>query len=283
MDVAVKNGALEEVSSKNTAKKRGLSGSTLKIIAMVTMLIDHVGAAVLARMIMQFWQLPEIVRFPGLWEMFPWLADPDMLIIVYTISRWIGRIAFPIYCFLLVEGFMHTKSRWKYALRLGIFALLSEIPFDLAFQSRIFGFEFQNVFFTLLIGLLTMVCCEWLQQRKWTGNEVFNKVIGIICFLAVCSAGAVLAEFLRTDYGARGVFAIMVLYLFRRTRPAQLVAGAVSFYWELPALLAFVPLAFYNNQKGLNLKYVFYVFYPLHLLMLYFLCNLLGIGAISAI
>lgn len=283
MDVIVAESGTQEESSMKETTKRGLSGSTLKIIAMITMFIDHIGAAVLARMILQFWQLPEIVRFPGLWEMFPWLADPDKLVVVYTISRFIGRIAFPIYCFLLVEGFLHTKSRWKYALRLGIFALLSEIPFDLAFQSQTFGFKYQNVFFTLLIGLLTMMCCEWFQKRKWTSSVVLNKIIGIVCFLVVCSAGAVLAEFLRTDYGARGVFCIMVLYLFRYTRPAQLVAGAVSFYWELPAPLAFLPLAFYNNQKGLNLKYVFYVFYPLHLLLLYFLCILLGIGAISAI
>ena len=108
--------------------KKGLTGSTLKIIAMIAMLIDHIGAAVLVR----------VIRSTG-----------DMSLYEgYTILRKIGRIAFPIFCFLLVEGFIHSSDKKKYALRLGIFALLSEVPFDLAFQSKVVGFEYQNVFFT---------------------------------------------------------------------------------------------------------------------------------------
>ena len=136
-------------------KKKGISGSTLKMIAIVTMLIDHIGAAVLARLLM----------VNGLGELdqtntdaiMQWLSANGALYGTYTVMRMIGRVAFPIFCFLLVEGFLHTHDVKKYAMRLGLFALLSEIPFDLAFSSKILEFNYQNVFFTLFIGLLTMI------------------------------------------------------------------------------------------------------------------------------
>lgn len=107
-------------------KKKGISGSTLKMIAIVTMLIDHIGAAVLARLLM----------VNGLGELdqtntdaiMQWLSANGALYWMYTVMRMIGRVAFPIFCFLLVEGFLHTHDVKKYAMRLGLFALLSEIP-----------------------------------------------------------------------------------------------------------------------------------------------------------
>ena len=124
-------------------KKKGISGSTLKMIAIVTMLIDHIGAAVLARLLM----------VNGLGELdqtntdaiMQWLSANGALYGTYTVMRMIGRVAFPIFCFLLVEGFLHTHDVKKYAMRLGLFALLSEIPFDLAFSSKILEFNYQNV------------------------------------------------------------------------------------------------------------------------------------------
>ena len=124
-------------------KKKGISGSTLKMIAIVTMLIDHIGAAVLARLLM----------VNGLGELdqtntdaiMQWLSANGALYWMYTVMRMIGRVAFPIFCFLLVEGFLHTHDVKKYAMRLGLFALLSEIPFDLAFSSKILEFNYQNV------------------------------------------------------------------------------------------------------------------------------------------
>lgn len=114
--------------------KKGISGSTLKMIAIVTMLIDHIGAAVLARLLM----------VNGLGELdqtntdaiMQWLSANGALYWMYTVMRMIGRVAFPIFCFLLVEGFLHTHDVKKYAMRLGLFALLSEIPFDLAFSMQ---------------------------------------------------------------------------------------------------------------------------------------------------
>ena len=117
-------------------KQQGISGYWLKVIAVVSMLIDHTSAVIL--------------------EQIPGLENPAFLM------RIIGRLAFPIYCFLLVEGFMHTRDREKYALRLGCFAAVSEIPFDLAFNGKVLEVGYQNVFFTLLLGLLTMMAYDCL-------------------------------------------------------------------------------------------------------------------------
>ena len=101
----------------------GLSSFALKCIALITMIIDHVGA----------------------------ILYPEARVL-----RIIGRIAFPIYAFLVAEGFYHTKNVKKYMLRLLLFALVSEIPFDLALTGQILEFGHQNVFFTLFAGLLLM-------------------------------------------------------------------------------------------------------------------------------
>ena len=137
-----------------TKEKRGISGSTLKLIAIITMLIDHTAATILDRTL--------IAR--GLGNLSGDVqATQDFLVqngTLYGIDmarRLIGRLAFPIFCFLLIEGFLHTRNVWKYAIRLGVFALISEIPFDLAFHAKFFYFQYQNVFFTLLIGVLVMI------------------------------------------------------------------------------------------------------------------------------
>lgn len=239
---------------------RGLSGSTLKCIALITMFIDHIGAAVLARLL--------IVG-----------NGSEFLYQTYFAMRTIGRIAFPIFCFLLVEGFEHTKDRKKYALRLLVFALISEIPFDLAFSGKMIDFSYQNVFFTLFIGLVTMMAFHKIEEKaEW------NPILRGAMLAAILFAGMGIAYLLRTDYDAKGVMCIMALYVFRKMRGPQILAGCIAFcWWELPALVAFIPIAFYNGKRGWNMKYIFYVFYPLHLLVLYFVCMWLGIAGIAAV
>ena len=162
-------------------ERKGLSGSALKIIAIVTMLIDHIAATVIIR----------ILKFGGY---------NDGLYQLYRVMRNIGRIAFPIFCFLLVEGFMHTRDREKYALRLGCFAAVSEIPFDLAFNGKVLEVGYQNVFFTLLLGLLTMMAYDVvMNQSRWSVWK--RTALSTIAILA----GMFAAEFLSTDYGALGV------------------------------------------------------------------------------
>ncbi len=236
---------------------KGLSGSTLKIIAMVTMLIDHIGAAVLARMV--------IAGNVGLYD-------------VYHVLRLIGRVAFPIFCFLLVEGFCYTRDAKKYAIRLCLFALLSEVPFDLAFASKVLEFEYQNVFFTLAIGLLTIMA-----YKKVEDSAIDNPMTKWFLQLAVAVAGGLTAELLRTDYGMLGVVVIVAFYALRSNRFFQIVAGCILFMENMTAWLAFVPVWFYNGTRGLRVKWLFYVFYPAHLLILYGICHAMGLGDIPVI
>jgi len=246
-----------------------ISGSTLKLIALVSMLIDHTAAVLFPSLMMDHG-----VYYPGFSMEYAMAAVQESpagwLYVFYQIMRRIlGRLAFPIYCFLLVEGFERTRSRAKYAFRLFLFALISEIPFDLAFSGRTVYTHYQNVFFTLLLGFLMMWAMKELEARvsrrglRWAG-------IGIL-FLAL----SFLAEAIYCDYGAYGIIAIALLYLFRKNRKEQIIAGMVAFLWEVTAPLSFIFVAFYNGERGLKLKYIFYLFYPLHLLVLYFLLRLI--------
>lgn len=238
-------------------KEKGITGSTLKIIAIVTMLIDHIGAAIVERMLMS-----------GKYGLIQ-ISNP--VYVTDMILRGIGRIAFPIFCFLLVEGFLHTANVWKYALRLFLFAMISEIPFDLAFLGKVIYPGCQNVFFTLLIGLLVMIAFS-LTDEKWN-----KKVLKVTAKILSFAAGFFLAEFLHTDYGGIGIICIMVLYLFRFNRTRQILFGALSFLWEITAPLAFLPISHYNGKRGIRNKYFFYIFYPVHLLILFFIAWLLGL------
>jgi hypothetical protein len=192
------------------------------MLAILTMFIDHVGAAVVARILLQYnADIPVIVSIRN-------AMDYHTLYVVYRTLRNIGRIAFPIFCFLLVEGFQRTSNLKKYALRLGAFALISEIPFDLAFSSSLLEFHYQNVYFTLFLGLLTMTGCAAVETKF--AENIWAKTI---CSLLVLFAGMGAAELLQTDYGMLGILCIMVLYIFRKNRLFQAVAGALSFCWHL--------------------------------------------------
>ncbi len=231
--------------------KVGISGSTLKWIAIVTMMIDHVGAVLLETFVLNGRGRSP---FAGHWTAEQWDAIYD----VDRVLRHIGRLAFPIFCFLIVEGFLHTHNVKKYAVRLGIFALISEIPFDLALHIQPIHWENQNVFFTLLIGLLTI----WFLQKY--GYSIIGRLMGLLI-------GAFVAELLHTDYGAFGVLMIVVLYLTREKRVCQCGLGALVSLSEgmLTVLLAFIPIYFYDGRRGHQPKWFFYWFYPVHLLLFY--------------
>jgi hypothetical protein len=250
-----------------TPKWKGISGSALKMLAVVTMLVDHIAAAVLVR-----------IMYAG---------GDFSLYEIYFAMRQIGRIAFPIYCFMLVEGMEHTKNKWKYAGRLGALALLSEIPFDLAFSSKVLEFGYQNVFFTLVIGLLTVMAVSEIEKRSWlAGNAVADRSLRTAAVVLVSAAGMGLAAFLRTDYGWCGIACILVLYFLRGRRWLELAAGYLAFVvllGEVAALPAFLALALYRGRKGFSCKAFFYGFYPVHLLLLYLVCVLLGVAAYPAI
>lgn len=204
-----------------------LDSFQLKCIAIVSMALDHTGAVLYPSQI--------------------WL-------------RCLGRIAFPIFCFLIVEGFFHTHDVRRYMGRLGVFALISEIPYDLAFRGVPLEYAHQNVFFTLLIGIGMMVLLE--RNREW-------PVKAVILLLAMW-----LAVLTRSDYNFRGVLLIFVFYIFHESRWLAVTAGGLwNFLYQgviqKYGVLSVLPLALYNGERGRKMKYFFYIFYPAHLLLLY--------------
>lgn len=211
-------------------KFRFLSGSMIKLIAVITMLIDHTACYFFTR-----GEMP------------------------YTLMRGIGRIAFPIFAFLLAEGFIYTRNRLKYGTGLLICAVLSELPFNLVHTGTVFYYEGQNVFFTLFFGFLGMCVITYIKKYP---------LLQIACLIAL----GVAAALLNTDYKVVGVAFILLMFALRENelvRPFAVFMLGNS-WW---ALGAFVPISFYNGKRGFIkgpvLKYAFYAFYPVHLFVMY--------------
>ncbi len=216
-----------------------LSGSSLKIIAIVSMLIDHICKLMINTNIIADKVLTNNIYFYG--------------------SFIVGRLAFPIFCFLLVEGSHYTKNIKKYLIRLGAFALISEIPYDLFFSNKMFNWSDNNIFFTLFIGLIVLILIK-------KANNIY-----LACLITLI--GSVIAELLGFSYGASGIILIVSLYFAKQNPTNLLIAGGIFFmlnpYVNFGAILAFLIMNFYNKKRGLNIKYLFYIFYPLHLILLY--------------
>ena len=225
-----------------------LSGSGLKWFAMLTMLLDHIGAVLLE----------------------PHLADPTAAA-VYLVLRCIGRMSFPIYCFLLTEGVRHTAHPRRYALRLLGFALLSEPAFNYATLGRWRDAgHANNVLFTLLLGFLALQILRALQAR-------FGQTAppALVLGGAAAAALAFLAELLGTDYGAAGVVTIVLFYvlppLFAKRNvgfAAALLPLCLTGSLEIFALPDVLLLGAYTGRRGRQNALFFYAFYPAHLLLL---------------
>ena len=233
-------------------KRAGLTGTGLKWIAILSMLVDHMAVVLLE---------PHVQEYMGKtrgWQAMP--GEGQRLYIVYMLLRQIGRLAFPIFCFLIVQGVLYTSNRRNYVIRMALFALLSEVPFDLAFYSTPFYWGYQNVFLTLLLGILAIYGMD-----RWRDKPVL--------FWGSLFLAALAAFLLRTDYGAGGVILLAMLWIFRMEEGRRNILCSL---WlligiglgEAAAPLAFLPIHFYNGQRGHGYKYVFYLFYPLHLLLL---------------
>lgn len=220
-----------------------ISQEGLKLFACVTMLLDHYGV-ILA----------------------PWMIS----------LRGIGRLSFPVFCFLLAEGAHHTRSPGKYALRLLLAAVISEIPFDYAFFGKVFPYH-QNVMVTLLLGLLAVLAV------KRTGPVILKPLV-ILPFL-------IAADYLEADYGVHGVLLMLLFALTRafpgkhwvqtigmflifadmRSAPLFTILGA-QITLQMLGVLSIIPIALYSGEKQTHSKLVqwgFYLFYPVHLLVLY--------------
>lgn len=273
----------EVIQTGKIKGKRGLSSAVLKNIAVVTMLIDHIGAVIVIRLLIQKGLYGAVADQEAY---IAWLGQNRGMYGTYMAMRIIGRLAFPIYCFLLVEGFQRTHNVKRYLGRMLLFALISEVPFDLAFSGRLWNMQYQNVFFTLFIGLMVIAGLRLVDQRL-SGPETWRKLAGVGLYAVIIAAGSVLALVLKTDYSFKGILAITVLYLFRSRRKAQIWAGVIAFLLmdglEMIAALSFLLIWFYNGARGRQNKYFFYFFYPVHLLLLWLICVGMGIAGIPAI
>lgn len=220
-----------------------LSGSSIKIIAMISMFIDHLAVAMLRGN-------EKLISSPYANE---WS-------LVYKVMRGTGRIAFPLFCFLLIEGFFHTSNLKKYLTRIGIFAIISEIPFNLVEYKTLYGYQHQNVLFTLFVGLITVS-----QFDKIKGFELKDEFRrwGIL-FL-----GCIVAQILHMDYGAFGIVTIFSCYYLRNVEWQRNFVLVVLGLSEKTAWISVIPLLFYNGKRGLNIKWLWYMFYPTHLFLLW--------------
>ena len=238
----------------------------LKIIALTTMLIDHLGAV-----------FPQHFGFE---------------------FRVVGRLAFPIYVYLVAEGFRHTSNPLKFLLRLGAFALISEPFFDMAIRGAElpWGVDFfnnTNIFYTLFFGGLAIYALQIVRSKLTPLIGSFAADILSITPLIVCMWVA--ETTLTSDYGAYGVAFIFLMYVIKPPK-LRLAAMAVLcvyqhqslarqlvdyllfdgmlfaptiFYMMIPAtLVAVVLVAFYNGRRGPSFKWFFYASYPVHLFIL---------------
>lgn len=251
-------------------RRRGIDAFSLKLLAAMTMLVDHLTVCFL--------------------EMVP-KASTGIRLALYSdgwylldrIGRGIGRTAFPVFAFCFVEGFFHTKSRGRYLGRLLCAAAVSQLPFYLLNNRGPFAGDVVsgNTIATLSLGLMLI----WAVDLIW-GKVRFRQqgIAGLLRILAIlaCTGGAwLLAEKLSLDYGGAGVLTVLILYLLRGFPPmgvwraAPLAAGIFLGSWEESewfALPACVLLCFYNGERGRSGKwgkYFFYLFYPAHLLVLW--------------
>lgn len=221
-----------------------MSSFVLKLIAIITMTIDHSGAIL--------------------------FEDVNIL-------RIIGRLSFPIFAFLIANGYSYTKDIKKYMMRLFILSIISQYPFMIAFD--LFDTVSLNIFFTLFLGLLAISSYE---REK-------NKVVALFYVFLI----SYLATIMRSDYGYYGVLLIFCFHIFKdefwKLALSIIVLNLgfstsyvilyqyfdLSMYIQSFSCFSLIFIYFYNNKKGKTLKYLFYSYYPLHLLVLY-LINKLG-------
>ncbi len=246
-----------------------LTAAILKWTALLSMLIDHTALVLLP--VFQRWAaaLPQPIPL-------------ETVRSIYLTLRCIGRPAFPIYLFLLAEGLFYTRSRTRYLARLTAFALISEIPFDLAVHrsAPLLEFQDQNVFFTLSIGFAALMAIDAV-RRSGMGKIGKGAVI-----LLIAVAAPLAAQLLRTDYGGWGVAALELAYAVSWLRDVR-APGSLAAKWRLlQGLAMLVPLVLcstlegwaavilpllclYNGEKGRQgSRWIYYCFYPAHLLLL---------------
>ena len=217
-----------------------LNSTQMKYIAFVSMFIDHFNKAIITSL----------------------LNYQQPLVFISSLFDIIGRIAFPIFAFMIVEGFYKTNSRWKYLRNLLVFAVISEIPYDM-FQSKVFiNNRSQNIMWALALGLLTLIIIDKLKVK------IKNKYIWIFVSVIIVAINAILATLLSFDYDYYSIIIIFILYIFYDKRFVGSLLSYLVIIKEVYAILGFAIINLYNGEKGRQNKLFNYLFYPVHLLIL---------------
>lgn len=218
------------------------NGAQLKYMAFLSMLLDHVNNAMIA----------------------PYLDGKGPLLYVSNVLSILGRVVFPLFMFFLVEGFFKTRSRKKYLINLLVFALLSEVPFDLFTSRELFNKNWNNMMFTLALSLATIWIVDEIKGRLakksktlWYGASVL--VVAVMCAMAM---------FFSLDYDYHAIIVAYLFYLFYEKPLYGAALGYLSIIKELYSVLGFATTLTYNGERGKQYKWLNYAFYPVHLLIL---------------
>lgn len=229
-----------------------LSGAELKLIAIISMLADHVNKALI----------------------YPYLeSNHGFLAFISDVFDIIGRIAFPLFCFMLVEGYFKTRNRKKYLLNLLLFGVISEIPFDMFTTASFFNMNWNNVMFTLALVLVTVWIIDTLKEKMQKRPKALWYLVSILIVLGMC----IVSMSLSLDYEHHAILIGYFFYLFHDMPVFAIPFGYASMFKEPWALLGFGLTLTYNGERGKQHKMLYYWFYPVHLLILGLLRLYLGI------
>lgn len=220
-----------------------LSGAQLKTIAIISMIIDHTNKALI---------------YPNL------ISNNDVLAVMSDLFDIMGRIAFPLFCFMLVEGYFKTRSRKKYLLNLLIFGVISEVPFDMATTASLFNMNWNNVMFTLALVLITIWVIDTLKEKMHKFPKLLWFFVSLIIIFIMCFA----TMYLALDYEHHAILIGFVFYLFHEIRVLAIPFGYASIYTQPWSLVGFGLTLTYNGKRGRQIKMLNYFFYPAHLLVL---------------
>ena len=225
---------------ENLKKFQFFSGAQLKYLAFISMLIDHVNNAIVT----------------------PMLDGGGFLLYLSNIFSILGRIAFPIFIFFIVEGFFKTSNRKKYLITLLIFGVISEVPFDMFTSKTFFDPHWNNMMFTLALCLITIWIIDSIK------NKLDNKVLWYVISIIIVILFGFLAMQLSLDYDYHAIVVAYLFYIFYDKPILGAGLGYLSIIKELYSLLGFGMTLTYNGERGRQYKWLNYFFYPVHILIL---------------
>lgn len=239
-----------KLEKKGLDKIKILSGAQLKYIAFLSMLIDHTNKALI---------------YP--------ILNEGILQHISNLFDIIGRIAFPLFAFFVVEGFFKTKNRKKYLTNLFVFAVISEVPFDMFLTSTFFNMRANNVLFTLALSLITIWIIDILKNKLENKPPTLWYLVSVVVIIISCFISMQFG----LDYEHHSIIIVYLFYIFYNKPVVGCALAYLSIITEVWSILGFGLVLTYNGERGKQNKIINYWFYPVHLLILGILRMYFGI------